>query len=173
MEHDDLLDADLFEKPLQKINLVLVGIPPIFMGAILGWGTNAMNSYIYRNDFYGFQRAFGTVEGLQFGLVFGVVFSIVVAKSSRRWLLTQRLFNVYLQCTVIVLILWVLAGSIGALLYHYYPDVDPKAMFYPRRSRPYLGWTKCSIWGTRLGGVVALVWAIYATRGTSRRPSGR
>lgn len=164
MEYDDLLDGDLVNKPHPEINLALVATIPLFGGGLLGLVTNFINGSILRQNYTFFRMIYGFREGIVFGLVFGVVFTIIVARSSRRRLKIKQLLKAYMQCAAIVIGLWAVAGCIGAVLYHCYPEIAPRLTTIAKRLHAAIGWVNVSVWGTRLGALVAFCWAAFITR---------
>lgn len=174
MEPDDILDEGLAkEVPLPRnlsiAYLFLVAIVPVIAGVLIGLATNGLNLYIFPGSFPLARMVQGVEESLAFSLVFGAIFTLVIVLDSERRTSNRRLLKIYLQCAIIVVGCWILVGAVGAVLYQHYENIDPFNKFVIRRFRAALGWKRLSVWGSRLGGLVALAWAIYASRPSKLR----
>lgn len=176
MESDDLLDEELVNpqlpiRPLNFAHLSLVVLAPVIIGCLIGLGSGIINGKIFWEYYTVVRIKHAGQEGLLFGLVFGLLFAVLLYLNPVHRMSNARLIKVYLRCAVIVIGCWVLAGAIGALLYDQIEDIDPLNKFYVHRTRWALGWARTSFWGARLGGLMALFWAIVAS--SLQKPGNR
>jgi len=169
MKPGDVIDDGLMKtRPLLlKLNLaqlILAAIAPVIIGGLVGLGTSIVNGNIFWEHYSAKRIIQGGQEGLVLGFLFGLLFMLVLILSPKRRMSNVNLLRVYLQCVAIVIGCWVIGGTVGAMLYDQFIDIDPQNKFYPDRIRWRLGWSKNSFWGTRIGGLIALAWAVFASR---------
>ena len=155
----------------KNINIILIAITCIFLGAIIGLITNMINGVIsplyFRNimqwhdinNIWSAIIAQGLFEGLIYGCVFSVIFTLVVITTKPICSYSYAV-KFLMGISITVLLFWLLGGVIAIILASLSPEFYQKAFIgVPEDHTPMLkyAWVGGSIWGGMFGGFFSAI----------------
>lgn len=177
MTENQILDSQFSGMERKPLNLILLAVSLIAIGALIGATTNLINGNVSEEyfriimgwKFDGIWKAAvlqGSFEGLIYGLIFSFIFTIgfaTITKMKADWKFVKKQLK-----TIIILIysFWIMGGIIAIVLAFVFPEGYDQFIYgVPKETLLRIGyaWVGGSIWGGMIGGVISVFYGLLVT----------
>jgi len=174
MIDDQVLDAKLNGPKGKRMRSSFLLLLVIGIGGCIGATTNLVNGMVSSEYFrrvmrWKFEHIWraavwqGIAEGLIYGFLLGLVFTAGVAaltKMNMEWAFLNPILK---QVVRVIYVCWMLGGMLAIILAFVFPEAYDHAIYsVPQMTGPRMGyaWVGGSIWGSMLGGVLAVFYGL-------------